>query len=86
MTAARTTKETFKDIASGVVVLWWRFFDGLAVVPWKTLVFVCILLMVLVGGVLGAPQVAILFILASLIIKVVAGGKHSADVAASQAV
>lgn len=86
MTAARTTKETFKDIAAGVVVLWWRFFDWLAVVPWKTLVFVCILLMVLVGGVLGAPQVAILFILASLIIKVVAGGKHSADVAASQAV
>ena len=86
MTAARTTKETFKDIASGVVVLWWRFFDWLAVVPWKTLVFVCILLMVLVGGVLGAPQVAILFILASLIIKVVAGGKHNADVAASQAV
>ena len=33
MTAARTTKETFKDIASGVVVLWWRFFDWLAVVP-----------------------------------------------------
>ena len=86
MTAARTTKETFKDIASGVVVLWWRFFDWLAVVPWKTLVFVCILLMVLVGGVLGAPQVAILFILASLIIKVMAGGKHSADVAARQAV
>ena len=86
MTAARTTKETFKDIAAGVVVLWWRFFDWLAVVPWKTLVFVCILLMILVGGVLGAPQVAVLFILASLIIKVVAGGKHSADVAARQAV
>ena len=86
MTAARTTKETFKDIASGVVVLWWRFFDWLAVVPWKTLAIVCVLLLILMGGLLDAPQVAVTFILASLIIKVMAGGKHSADVAARQAV
>jgi sensor histidine kinase YesM len=86
MTASRTTKETFRDIAADVVVLWWRFFDWLAVVPWKTLAIVCVLLMILMGGLLDAPQVAVSFILASLIIKVVAGGKHSADVAASRAV
>ena len=86
MTAARTTKETFKDIAASVVVLWWRFFDWLAVVPWKTLAIICVLLLILMGGLLDAPQVAVTFILASLIIKVMAGGKHSADVAARQAV
>ena len=86
MSATQTTKQTLKDIADGIVVLWWKFFDWLAVVPWKTLVFVCILLMILVGGILGAPQVAFLFIIASLIIKAVAGGKHNAEVAASQAV
>ena len=86
MSTSQTTKQTFREIADGIVVLWWKFFDWLAVVPWKTLVFVCILLMILVGGILGAPQVAFLFIIASLIIKAVAGGKHNAEVAASQAV
>ena len=85
MSASRTTRETFADIASGIKVLWWRFFDWLAVVPWKTLVIVSLLLMILLGAFLGAPQVAFVFIVASLIIKVVAGGKHSAEVAASQA-
>jgi hypothetical protein len=85
MGASRTTRETFADIASGIKVLWWRFFDWLAVVPWKTLVIVSVLLMILLGAFLGAPQVAFVFIVASFIIKVVAGGKHSAEVASSQA-
>jgi LytS/YehU family sensor histidine kinase len=85
MSTTRSTKETLRDIARAVTELWWRFFDWLAVVPWKTLVVVCVLVMI-VGGILQAPQAATLFILASLIIKAVAGGKHSADVVASQAV
>jgi hypothetical protein len=84
MSDPRTTKETLREIFDATVVLWWRFFDWLAVVPWKTLVFVCILLMI-VAGILGAPQVAFIFIIASLIIKAVAGGKHSAEQEASQA-
>ena len=84
MSTPQTTKQTLREIADGVVVLWWKFFDWLAVVPWKTLVIVCVLVMI-TGGILGAPQVSILFILASLIIKAVATGKHSAEVAATQA-
>ena len=84
MSTAQSTKQILKEIADGVVVLWWKFFDWLAVVPWKTLVIVCVLVMI-TGGILGAPQVSILFILASLIIKAVATGKHSAEVAASEA-
>ena len=84
MSTAQSTKQILKEIADGVVVLWWKFFDWLAVVPWKTLVIVCVLVMI-TGGILGAPQVSILFILASLIIKAVATGKHSAEVAATQA-
>jgi LytS/YehU family sensor histidine kinase len=85
MSTTQSTKDTLKEIADAVVVLWWRFFDWLAVVGWKTLAVVCILVMVL-GGILGAPQVSFLFIIASLIIKAVAGGKHNAELAASQAV
>jgi len=84
MNAPQSTKQTLREIADAVVVLWWKFFDWLAVVPWKTLVIVCVLVMI-TGGILGAPQVSILFILASLIIKAVATGKHSAEVAATQA-
>ncbi|MBX3715382.1 MAG: histidine kinase [Burkholderiales bacterium] len=84
MSTAQSTKQILKEIADGVVVLWWKFFDWLAVVPWKTLVIVCVLVMI-TGGILGAPQVSILFILASLIIKAVATGKHSAEVAATEA-
>ena len=84
MSTAQSTKQILREIADGVVVLWWKFFDWLAVVPWKTLVIVCVLVMI-TGGILGAPQVSILFILASLIIKAVATGKHSAEVAATEA-
>ncbi len=85
MNNPRPAKEILRDIAGAFVALWWRFFDWLAVVPWKTLVLVCVLVMV-AAGVLHAPMAGIFFILASLLIKVVAGGKHSADLAASQAV
>ncbi len=67
------------------IELWWRFFDWLAVVPWKTLVFVSIALIV-IGGMLQAAIPFLVFVLASLIIKAVAGGKRRADLTATQAV
>ena len=84
MSAAPSTKETLRAIADAIVVLWWRFFDWLAVVPWKTLAIVCVLVLVL-GGILQQPQLAFFLIIASLIIKAVAGGKHRAEVSASEA-
>jgi LytS/YehU family sensor histidine kinase len=80
-----STWQVLRQIWDALVVLWWRFFDWLAVVPWKTLVIVSVLLMV-VAAILASPIPFILFILVSFIIKAVAGGKHTADVAASQAV
>jgi len=85
MSTQQSTSETLREIWKGVVVLWWRFFDWLAVVPWKTLVIISILL-VITGGILHSPQPFLLFVIASFIIKAVAGGKHRADVGASQAV
>jgi sensor histidine kinase YesM len=65
-------------------VLWWRFFDWLAVVSWKTLLLVSVLGLIL-AALFQHPVPFLMLIVASLIIKVVAGGKRRADLTASQA-
>ncbi len=80
----KTTAQTLREIRDGLVVLWWRFFDWLAVVPWKTLAIVCVLVLVL-GGILKSPEPVFFLIVSSLIIKAVAGGKHRAEVSATEA-
>jgi hypothetical protein len=78
------TKQTLRDVWRLIVELWWRFFDWLAIVSWKTLLIVYGLGLIL-AGVLQRPNTFILFILVSAIIKVVAGGKRRAEVTARQA-
>lgn len=78
------TKQTLREIGDAIVVLWWRFFDWLAVVPWKTLMIVSFLGMML-AGMMNSPEPMIMLIVASCIIKVVAGGKRSAELTASRA-
>ncbi len=78
------TKQTLRDAGRVIVELWWRFFDWLAVVSWKTLAIVYGLGLVL-AGMLDRPTPFFLFIIGSAIIKVVAGGKRRADVTARQA-
>ena len=78
------TRQTLRQIRDGIVVLWWGFFDWLAIVPWKTLLMVSVLGLVL-AGILRHPEPFLMLIVASLIIKVVAGGKRSAELNASRA-
>ena len=40
-------KGTLRDVWDGMVVVWWRFFDWLAIVPWKTLLLVGVLGLIL---------------------------------------
>ena len=84
-----------REIRSGIVTIWWGFFDWLAVVSWKKLLLVSFLGLILVAmlssvGTAGhrvgaAPNFFFLLIVASFIIKVVAGGKRKADLTASEA-
>jgi hypothetical protein len=67
-----------------MVELWWRFFDWLAVVSWKTLLVVFALGLIL-AAMLNRPDPFFLFIIVSSIIKVVAGGKRRAELTATQA-
>lgn len=78
------TRQALREIGDGIAVVWWRFFDWLAVVPWLTLIVVYVLGMIL-AGILGHPVLFLIVIVASLIIKVVAGGKRRAELMASEA-
>jgi len=86
---------TLREVWDGIVVVWWRFFDWLAVVSWKKLLLVSLLGLILtamlssVGSsghrVSEAPKWFFLLIVTSVIIKVVAGGKRRAEVTANEA-
>jgi LytS/YehU family sensor histidine kinase len=77
-------RQSLREIREAFVVLWWRFFDWLAVAPWKTLLLVSVLGLIL-GALVDRPVPFLMLIVASLIIKVVAGGKRRAELTASQA-
>ena len=78
-------RQAFREIRKGVVVMWWSFFDWLAVISWKALLLVAFLALILVGGVFHHPTPVVFIILVSLIIKVVARGKRRAELTASEA-
>jgi len=94
-TQPSATKGTLREVGNAIVVVWWRFFDWLAVVSWKKLLLVSLLGLILaamlssvgtVGHRVGSgPNFFLLLIVASFIIKVVAGGKRRAELTASQA-
>src|ERR1700688_454055 len=75
---------TLREVWDSIVVVWWRFFDWLAVVSWKKLLLVSLLGLIL-GGILKHPNPVFSLIVASFIIKAVAGGKRSAELTANEA-
>jgi sensor histidine kinase YesM len=77
-------RQTLHEIRDTGAVIWWRFFDWLAVVSWKKLLLVSLLALVL-AGILQHPMPVLMLIIASFIIKVVAGGKRRAELTAGEA-
>ena len=78
------TRQSLHEIRDGIVVMWWRFFDWLAVVSWKKLLLVSLLALIL-GGIFKHPNPVFALIVASFIIKAVAGGKRRAELTANEA-
>ena len=78
-------RQAFREIRKGIVVMWWGFFDWVAVVSWKALLLVSFLGLIIGGGIFKLPNFAFLLIVASFIIKVVAGGKRRAELTANEA-
>ncbi len=77
--------QAFAEIRKGVVVVWWAFFGWVAVVSWKALLLVSLLTLILGAGIFQLPNFTFLLIVASFIIKVVAGGKRRAELTADEA-
>ena len=61
-----------------------QFFDWVAEVPWPKMVVLCFLAFI-VAGILHLPSIFYLAILATIVMKILAGGKRRADIAASAA-
>jgi signal transduction histidine kinase len=78
-------RQTLLEIRDGIVALWWRFFDWLAVVSWKKLVWVSIGVLVVSALVFKHENPAFLIIVVSFIVKAVAGGKRRAELVADEA-
>ena len=78
-------REAFRAIRKGIAVMWWSFFDWLAAISWKALLLVSFLGLILVGGIFKHPTLAVFLVVTSFIIKVIAGGKRRAELAASEA-
>jgi hypothetical protein len=77
-------RQSLREIRDGSVVMWWRFFDWLAVVSWKKLLLVSLLALIL-GGIFKQANPVFALIVASFIIKAVAGGKRRAELTANEA-
>jgi sensor histidine kinase YesM len=63
---------------------WWRFVDWVAVTDWRQLALTWLLALV-AFGILNTPEPAIWFILVSIAVKVLAGGKRKAELEAAEA-
>jgi len=77
-------RQALREIRKGIVVMWWGFFDWLAVVSWKALLLISFLGLIL-GGIINHPVLVFALIIASFIIKAVAGGKRRAERIANEA-
>ena len=49
-------RQALREIRKGIVVMWWGFFDWVAVVSWKALLLVSFLGLILGGGILKHPD------------------------------
>ncbi len=62
---------------------WWRFVDWLAVIEWRRLVIIWVLVLV-TGAMTQTPEPALWFMLISFAVKVLAGGKRKAELDAAE--
>ncbi len=73
-----------RDAIKEATVLWWRFFDWLAVIEWRQLYLVWFLVFVF-GSMVHLGEPATWFILISFGVKVLAKGKRRAELVAKEA-
>ena len=82
---AKSLLDIVREIGETAATLWWRFFDWLAQVEWRKLIIIWLLLLILGLTPFGLPKQTVGFILLSLGLKVLAGGKRKAELEARDA-
>lgn len=82
---AKGLLDLIREIGDTAVTIWWRFFDWLAQVEWRKLIIVWVLLLLLGLTPFGLSKQAVAFIMLSLGLKVLAGGKRKAELDALHA-
>ena len=82
---AKSLLDIVREIGETAASLWWRFFDWLAQVEWRKLVIIWLLLLIVGLTPFGLPKQTVGFILLSLGLKVLAGGKRKAEIEARDA-
>jgi LytS/YehU family sensor histidine kinase len=87
MTASKdkSTMAMLRDIGEALKVMWWHFFDWIAVLSWRQM-GVFVILAFLGVGMLGLPDPFVFLILATIGMKILAGGKRRAELAAGAAI
>ncbi|MDQ1813558.1 histidine kinase [Massilia sp. CCM 9210] len=73
-----------RDSLAQATVLWWSFFDWLALVEWRQL-FITWFLAMAFGLALTLPEPAVWYVILSYAVKVLAGGKRKAELTAREA-
>jgi LytS/YehU family sensor histidine kinase len=86
MAAAQLNRalDFLREMVETAAIVWWRFFDWLAVVEWRQLVTIWILAFLGLAFLHNA-EAAIWFIFISFGVKVLAGGKRRAELEAKDA-
>ncbi|MDM5176529.1 histidine kinase [Massilia sp. DJPM01] len=86
MNASQLNKamDFLRDSLAQATVLWWNFFDWLALVEWRQL-FITWFLAMAFGLILTLPEPAVWYVILSYGVKVLAGGKRKAELMAKEA-
>ena len=78
-------RDFLHEAATELSSIWWRFFDWLAITEWRQL-YITWFLVFAFGVVVQMVEPAMLFILVTAGLKIVAGGKRRAELVAKDAV
>lgn len=71
------------DLSETAKILWWSFFDWVAVISWSYLLLICFITLMVVGGMLDFGGFSSLLVFVAILTKSLAGGKRRAEIAAS---
>ena len=76
--------DLLRDACREATVVWWKFFDWLAVIEWSKLLILS-MLTIIFTGIMNVADAGFWFVIISIGVKVLAGGKRRAELVAQEA-